>query len=125
MYIHAYQSYVWNAIVSERIRTYGSDHPVVGDLVFDKPEDAKKMDVDMVDDESLAVEAEPSKFRPPHMNVSSLNKRSRTFVKRRQKNPQTVRPSPCPHLDGGRPRQIFDFRCYHASAWYRCGIPRR
>jgi len=65
MYIHAYQSYVWNAIVSERIRTYGSDRPVVGDLVFDKPEDAKKMDVDMVDDESLAVEAEPSKFRPP------------------------------------------------------------
>lgn len=36
MYVHAYQSYVWNAIVSERINKYGCEAPIVGDLVFEK-----------------------------------------------------------------------------------------
>ena len=45
MYIHAYQSYVWNAIVSERLRVCGSDRPVVGDLVFE--EDVAKVSSDV------------------------------------------------------------------------------
>jgi len=49
MYIHAYQSYVWNAIVSERIKVYGAGCPVVGDLVYEEP--PKKIQEGAVDQE--------------------------------------------------------------------------
>lgn len=53
MYVHAYQSYVWNAIVSERIRTHGAERPIVGDLVFESESDSEELDVECEPDEEI------------------------------------------------------------------------
>ncbi|KAJ1824102.1 multisubstrate pseudouridine synthase 7 [Coemansia sp. RSA 2671] len=34
MYVHAYQSFIWNAATSQRLARFGIDGPVVGDLVI-------------------------------------------------------------------------------------------
>lgn len=38
MYVHAYQSYIWNLVVSERIKLSATS-PLVGDLVYVNPTD--------------------------------------------------------------------------------------
>ena len=51
MYIHAYQSYVWNAIVSERIGAWGAENPTVGDLVYEEPPKKTQEAVNQEEDE--------------------------------------------------------------------------
>ncbi|KAF8745972.1 hypothetical protein AX14_004266 [Amanita brunnescens Koide BX004] len=60
MYVHAYQSYVWNAIVSERIRLYGAERPVVGDLVFESESDSQNSDPEYEPDEAFEPESTTS-----------------------------------------------------------------
>lgn len=36
MYIHAYQSYIWNCVLSRRMKQFGA-HPVIGDLAMCDP----------------------------------------------------------------------------------------
>lgn len=36
MYIHAYQSYIWNCVVSRRMKQFGAE-PVIGDLAICDP----------------------------------------------------------------------------------------
>ncbi|XP_015601850.1 pseudouridylate synthase 7 homolog isoform X2 [Cephus cinctus] len=43
MYIHAYQSFVWNNMVSKRIKDLGSK-PIVGDLVYENPNFKEEME---------------------------------------------------------------------------------
>ncbi|KAE8270703.1 hypothetical protein A4X09_0g1631 [Tilletia walkeri] len=61
MYVHAYQSYIWNTMVSERVRRLGLDRPVVGDLVFLDPQDSAdegEMEMGEVDGEEGGAERE-------------------------------------------------------------------
>jgi tRNA pseudouridine13 synthase len=42
LYVHAYQSYIWNCMATKRLMDIGGVHVVVGDLVFLNKEDANK-----------------------------------------------------------------------------------
>jgi len=52
MYVHAYQSYVWNHVVSRRIREFGTN-VIVGDLVYDKQNCKENVADEIIDDSSL------------------------------------------------------------------------
>ncbi|KAI8555938.1 hypothetical protein RHMOL_Rhmol05G0214600 [Rhododendron molle] len=43
MYVHSYQSYLWNHAASKRVQKYGIDQVVLGDLVYCKGEHREKV----------------------------------------------------------------------------------
>lgn len=59
-YIHAYQSFLWNTVVSKRLAKFGLT-PIVGDLVYASPgsdEEDIEADTEIVNDESQLKEPE-------------------------------------------------------------------
>ncbi|CEP16132.1 hypothetical protein [Parasitella parasitica] len=61
LYSHAYQSYIWNRVVSERAKLFGTDKPLIGDLVM--------------------VDAENQNFGKPDDNVGRRNFANRKLPK--------------------------------------------
>ena len=58
MYIHAYQSIIWNKIVSRRIKEFGLK-PIIGDLVYENPD--CKDDGDTIHDDVHHTDEEEGK----------------------------------------------------------------
>jgi len=58
-YIHAYQSYLWNTVVSKRLSKFGPK-PIVGDLVYVPGSGGSEVDAEMelMNEESSTVEPE-------------------------------------------------------------------
>lgn len=98
MYIHAYQSYVWNAIISERICMHGADKATPGDLVFEEEPAGKAALSDSLDaepDEPIAVDEQGGFIQLlSQLIVSNLCLKGRVamllekFVKRRGFHPR-------------------------------------
>lgn len=69
MYVHSWQSYIWNQVVSERIKLHGCDKPVVGDLVL-IGEDTE--DKEAVDEEADMPAAPPVEALDPDLDAGEV-----------------------------------------------------
>ncbi|GAA5908397.1 pseudouridine synthase PUS7 [Sporobolomyces salmoneus] len=79
MYVHAWQSYIWNRLVSERVRLFGALEPVEGDLVYVSEGEAAAIEADSEEkaekeDESLKDPSSAASQQAYYISTSSLPK---------------------------------------------------
>lgn len=73
MYVHSYQSYLWNHAASTRVQKYGNDQVVLGDLVFCKGNSYEKLM------DSANIEPEDEIYSDSH-DYSNLPEMSETAL---------------------------------------------
>ncbi|XWS58324.1 hypothetical protein CRYUN_Cryun08bG0024100 [Craigia yunnanensis] len=78
MYVHSYQSYLWNHAASMRVQKYGRNEVVLGDLVYCKGDDAEKVEV-------VPSEHEDNSFEDAY-DCSQLDEISRKDLPEGKKN---------------------------------------
>ena len=66
-YIHAYQSFIWNSIVSKRIAVFGVN-PILGDLVY-----GRKIDGDNIKSRTEMCDDEPQEKMESDLSSNSSN----------------------------------------------------
>lgn len=64
MYVHGWQSYIWNRVLSERVKLHGCEEPVVGDLVYlEGSGSGEGQDEEVIDEDGetvvIELDAEP------------------------------------------------------------------
>lgn len=74
MYVHAYQSFMWNKIVSRRIKEFGLK-PIVGDLVYENPD--LKDDIETVNDDTQNTSEEDGRSNH-NEKLTANNKEQKT-----------------------------------------------
>ncbi len=76
MYVHAYQSYLWNLVVSERIKL-SATQPLAGDLVFEGSPD--ELEAGRPPHFSSRRRAELSQYRSKLIQVAAVGKTARRY----------------------------------------------
>ncbi|XP_066588430.1 pseudouridylate synthase 7 homolog [Prorops nasuta] len=90
MYIHAYQSYVWNYIVSRRIQEFGIK-PIVGDLVFQNTKHTESLqctDANLQNqcNEKLVSESNDNLMKEPEQDGALETREQESSVKTQEPN---------------------------------------
>lgn len=82
MYVHAWQSYIWNLVVSERVKLHGCTEPILGDLVLIDGENAGDGELEADGPEAPVVESLDPNLDDGALLVSIREQRATMLTRR-------------------------------------------